>query len=129
MRGLQAEHAQRGRSAHAMVARWSVSLVRGYGQWAMEWWEYTTAPPRLVCLPSTDTSFADAVQTIVATNPGMDAPAELERALRPYFASIRVREREVSGANSLPLDTSTGTGATLRPWASTEVARADNTRG
>jgi hypothetical protein len=51
------------------------------------------APPRLVVVPSADTAFADAVQTVMASNPWIDTSAELETALRQYFERARVTER------------------------------------
>lgn len=63
----------------------------------MAWWEHTSEPPRLVCVPSMDTAFADAVQTVYAMDPSIDSADGLEEALRPFFASSRVRERQLDG--------------------------------
>jgi len=50
-------------------------------------------PPRLVFVPSADTAFADAVQTVMANNPWIDRSDQLESALRQYFERARVTER------------------------------------
>ena len=62
----------------------------------MAWWAGKIGPPRLVCLPSADTGFADAVQTIFATNAEVDSAADFEDLLREYFPAVRVRERLIS---------------------------------
>jgi len=56
-----------------------------------------TAPPRLICLPSSASGFSDAVQTVMAQNPWVDGPADLEEALRPYFPAVRIRARGLDG--------------------------------
>ena len=62
----------------------------------MVWWGGGATPPRLVCLPSADSGFADAVQTIFATNAAIDSAADLEDVLREYFPAVRVHERVIS---------------------------------
>lgn len=62
----------------------------------MVWWEGGATLPRLVCLPSADSGFADAVQTIFATNPAIASATDLEEALREYFPAVRVHERLIS---------------------------------
>lgn len=56
-----------------------------------------SAPPRLVCLPSSVTAFTDAVHTVAAQNPWVQQPADLEEALRPYFPAVRIQPRELEG--------------------------------
>ena len=56
-----------------------------------------TATPRLVCLPSSSTAFADAVEAVAAQNPWLYDPADFEDALRPYFPAVRVRARGLDG--------------------------------
>jgi hypothetical protein len=54
--------------------------------------------PRIVSVPSADHGFADAVGVVLAGSPWIDRPAELEDALRPYFAHVQVRQSELSGS-------------------------------
>jgi hypothetical protein len=54
-------------------------------------WQRHPDAPTVVSLPSSDGGFADAVGVVMAGSPWIDDPADLEDALRPYFADIRVR--------------------------------------
>jgi hypothetical protein len=53
--------------------------------------------PRLVSIPSHDTAFADAVQSVIATQPWIDDPDSFSDALRPFFPDVLVRRRELDG--------------------------------
>jgi hypothetical protein len=57
-----------------------------------------------VSLPSSDGAFADAVAVVMASSPWIDRPADLEDALRPYFADVRVRVRDAGSGGTWYVD-------------------------
>jgi hypothetical protein len=55
-----------------------------------------TADLRVICLPSTDGTFAWAVRRALASGV-VRSTGDLEAALRPHYPRVRVRARELSG--------------------------------
>lgn len=52
---------------------------------------------RLICLPTRDVAFAEAVEAVMSDRPDIVDPAGLEAALRPGHPHVVVRASELSG--------------------------------
>jgi hypothetical protein len=65
-----------------------------FDRWAAERTPQISAPPNLVCIPSSDRAFAALVQHRLV---GIRDASQFEDALRAIYPRVRVRRRELTG--------------------------------